>query len=76
MSVSLETKKTKKRLSAMDKYTQKSEKRMRMLDKIEASPAVKLEDKLSGPLKKIEGRLGSFTKRAVKRFTAETQGII
>lgn len=62
--------KTKKRLSAMDKYTEKSEKRMRMLDKIEASPAVKLEDKLSGPLKKIEGRLGSFTKRAVKRFTA------
>lgn len=62
--------KTKKRLSAMDKYTERSEKRMRMLDKMEASPAVKLEDKLSGPLKKIEGRVGSFAKTAIKRFTA------
>lgn len=62
--------KTKKRLSAMDKFTEKSEKRMRQLDKMEASPAVKLEDKLSSPLKKIEGRIGSFAKTAIKRFTA------
>lgn len=54
----------------MDKFTEKSEKRMRQLDKMEASPAVKLEDKLSSPLKKIEGRIGSFAKTAIKRFTA------
>lgn len=54
----------------MDKYTEKSEKRMRQLDKVEASPAVKLEDKLSSPLKKMEGRIGSFAKTAIKRFTA------
>lgn len=62
--------KTKKKLSAMDKFTEKSEKRMRQLDKIEASPAVKLQDKLSSPLKKMEGKIGSFAKTAIKRFTA------
>lgn len=54
----------------MDKYTEKSEKRMRQLDKLEASPAVKLDDKLSSPLKKLEGKIGSFAKTAIKRFTA------
>lgn len=61
---------TKKRLSAMDKYTEKSEKRIRQLDKIEASPAAKIQDKMSGPLKKLEGRVGSFAKTAIKRFGA------
>lgn len=54
----------------MDKYTEKSEKRMKQLDKIEASPAVKLQDKLSSPLKKMGGRIGSFTKKAIAGFTA------
>lgn len=54
----------------MDKYTEKSEKRMKQLDKIEASPAVKLQDKLSSPLKKMGGKIGSFTKKAVKGFAA------
>jgi len=62
--------KTKKRLSAMDKYVEKTEKRMKWLDRMEASPAAKLQDKITSPLKKIEGRIGSFAKTAIKKFTA------
>ena len=62
--------KTKKRLSAMDKYVEKTEKRMKRLDRMEASPAAKLQDKITSPLKKIEGRIGSFAKTAIKKFTA------
>ncbi|ABR48716.1 phage tail tape measure protein, TP901 family [Alkaliphilus metalliredigens QYMF] len=61
---------TTNRLSAMDKYTQRSESRMRQLDRMDANPAVRLNDKLSSPLKKVEGRIGSFAKKAVKRFSA------
>lgn len=62
--------KTKKKLSAMDKYTEKTEKRMKQLDKMKASPAAKLQDKLTSPLKKMEGRIGAFAKSAIKKFTA------
>lgn len=62
--------KTKKKLSAMDKYVEKTEKRMKRLDRMEASPAAKLQDKITSPLKKIEGRIGSFAKNAIKKFTA------
>lgn len=62
--------KTKKKLSAMDKFAEKSEKRMKQLNKMEASPAVRLQDKLSSPLKKMDGKIGTFAKNAVKRFTA------
>lgn len=61
---------TTNRLSAMDRYTQRSENRMRQLDRMDANPAVRLDDRLSSPLKKVEGRIGSFSKKAVKRFAA------
>lgn len=54
----------------MDRYIQGSERRMQQLDRVEASPAVKLQDKLTSPLKKMEGKIGSFAKNAVKKFTA------
>jgi len=61
---------TRRRLSAMDRYTERSERRMRQLDRMEASPAVRLEDRLSSPLNKVESRIGAFAKRAVKKFAA------
>lgn len=52
----------------MDRYVEGSERRMRQLDRIEASPAVQLQDRLTSPLKKMEGKIGSFAKKAVKGF--------
>ena len=62
--------KAKKKLSAVEKYAEKSEKRMNQLDKVQASPAVRLEDKLTGPMDKIEKGIGGFAKRAVGKFAA------
>lgn len=62
--------KTKKKLSAMDKYFDSTKKKTDTLDKVKVSPAVKLKDKLTSPLKKMEGKIGSFAKKAVKGFTA------
>lgn len=62
--------KAKKKLSAVEKYAEKSEKRMNQLDKVQASPAVRLEDKLTGPMGKIEKSIGGFAKRAVGKFAA------
>lgn len=61
---------SKKKLSSMDKFVEGSEKRIKQLDRLEASPAVELQDKISSPLKKMEGKIGSFAKTAIKRFTA------
>lgn len=61
--------KTKQKLSAMERYFDRTEKRTKNLDRMEANPAVKLQDKLSGPLKKVENRMSSFTKKAVKRLS-------
>lgn len=61
---------SKKKLSSMDKFVEGSEKRIKQLDRAEANPAVKLQDKITSPLKKMEGKIGSFAKTAIKRFTA------
>lgn len=60
---------TIKKLSAMDRFVESSEKRIKQLDRLEASPAVELQDKISSPLKKMEGRIGSFAKSAVKKLS-------
>ncbi|WP_010295870.1 phage tail tape measure protein [Clostridium senegalense] len=47
----------------MEKYTEKTEKRMRKLDKITASPSAKINDKISAPLDKVESRMNRFKDR-------------
>lgn len=45
------------KLSAMDKYTEKTEKRLKQLDKVKVSPSAKLDDKATSASKKVEGSL-------------------
>lgn len=61
---------SKKKLSSMDKFVEGSEKRLKQLDRLETNPAIELQDKLTSPLKKMESKVGSFAKTAIKRFTA------
>ncbi|WP_446897425.1 hypothetical protein ACSVC9_10405 [Clostridium sp. LBM24168] len=56
---------TKKRLSAMDKYLASMEKRARILNKINASPAVRINDKITKQMEKINGGLKKLNKAAV-----------
>lgn len=60
----------KRKLTATERFAQQSEKRMKMLDKIRASPAVILQDKLSKPLDKIESRLSKFSDFAKTKLIA------
>lgn len=60
----------KKKLSATERFAQQSEKKIKALDKIKANPSVRLEDKLSGPLEKVEGKLSSFKKTVATEITA------
>lgn len=60
----------KKALSKMDKEAEKFEKRLKQLDKLDSAPSVRLEDKLTGPMDKIESRIGKFAKGAMKKFAA------
>ncbi|NME95364.1 phage tail tape measure protein [Clostridium cochlearium] len=60
----------KKKLTATERFAKQSERKMKALDKIKASPTVRLNDKLSKPLKKVEGKLSSFSKRACSKLAA------
>lgn len=60
----------KKKLTATEKFAQQSEKRMKTLDRVKASPSVKLQDKLSKPLSSIESKISRFSKAAVKKLAA------
>lgn len=66
---------TQKKLSNLDKVTERSEKRMEQLNKAEASPSVKLQDRLSAPLKKIESKLGRFSDASEKYGKKLTKGV-
>lgn len=48
---------SKSKLSALEKLTLQAEKKMKTLNKITGSPAVKLNDKLSSPLQKVTSKL-------------------
>jgi tape measure domain-containing protein len=56
---------TKKKLSAMDKYVAQVEKRARTLDKINATPAVKINDKATKQMEKINSTVNKLNKAAV-----------
>ncbi|NFM30679.1 phage tail tape measure protein [Clostridium botulinum] len=60
----------KEKLSATERFAKQTEKRTKALDKIKASPSVKLKDKLSKPLEKIEGKLSNFSKKACSKLAA------
>ncbi len=61
---------SKQKLSAMEKYTQQAEKRLKMLNKITASPTAKLKDQTSSAIDKINVRSKSLS-RAVVSPTAK-----
>nr|WP_243447544.1 phage tail tape measure protein [Clostridium tetani] len=52
----------KKKLSATEKFAKSSEKKMKALNKIKASPSVKLNDKLSKPANKIKSKMSKLNK--------------
>ncbi|MCC5422524.1 phage tail tape measure protein [Clostridium botulinum] len=60
----------KKKLTATERFAKQTEKRTKALDKIKASPSVKLKDKLSKPLEKVEGKLSNFSKKACSKLAA------
>ena len=60
----------KKKLTATERFAKQSERKMKALDKIKASPSVRLKDKLSKPLEKIEGKLSRFSKVACSKLAA------
>ncbi|HBJ2602709.1 TPA: phage tail tape measure protein [Clostridium botulinum] len=62
--------KAKEKLSATERFAKQTEKRTKALDKIKASPSVRLKDKLSKPLEKIEGKLSNFSKKACSKLAA------
>lgn len=61
---------SKQKLSAMEKYTQQAEKRLKMLNKITAGPTAKLKDQTSSAIDKINVRSKSLS-RAVVSPTAK-----
>lgn len=60
----------KTKLTAIEKMTKQTEKKMKALDKVKASPSVRLKDKLSEPLQKIKGNLSRFKESAATEITA------
>ena len=60
---------SKQKLSAMEKYTQQTEKRMKALNKIFGGPTVKIKDNASSAIEKINSKMQSLN-RAVKSPTA------
>ncbi|MDS1004927.1 phage tail tape measure protein [Clostridium sporogenes] len=60
----------KKKLTATERFAKQTEKRTKALDKIKASPSVRLKDKLSKPLEKMEGKLSNFSKKACSKLAA------
>lgn len=56
---------SKKQLSAMEKYTEQTEKRLKMLSKITASPTAKLKDQTSSAIDKINVKSKSLSRAAI-----------
>ena len=52
-----------KKLSATERFARQTEKRTKALNKIKVSPSAKLNDRISKPLNKIEGRMNRFKDR-------------
>lgn len=61
---------TKSKLSAMDKFVDRTEKRAKMLDKMNMSPAVQINDRITGPSKKITSTLDKIGRT---KATAQTK---
>lgn len=56
---------SKQKLSAMEKYTQQTEKRLKMLNKITVSPTAKLKDQTSSAIEKINVKSKSLSKALI-----------
>ena len=56
---------SKQKLSAMERYTQQTEKRLKMLNKITASPTSKLKDQTSSAIDKINVKSKSLSRAAI-----------
>lgn len=63
---------TKRELTAMEKYIQQTEKRMKMLDKITSGPTAKLKDEASSAIDKINSKAKSVS-RAIASPTVGIQ---
>lgn len=59
------TEQSKQKLSTMEKFIQKIEKRAKTLNKVKISPTARLIDKVTGPAAKIESRLKLLGKKTV-----------
>lgn len=59
------TEKSERKLSAMEKFIQKTEKRAKTLDKMKISPMASLKDKISGAASKIEARLKALSSKKI-----------
>lgn len=53
----------KSKLRAMDRYIEQTEKRARMLDRVRASPAAQLIDRVTEPARRITSALGSLVSK-------------
>ena len=56
---------SQKKLSAMERYTQQTEKRMKALNKITASPTAKIKDSASSAIDKINSKTKSLSRAAI-----------
>ncbi|MCT4593185.1 MAG: phage tail tape measure protein [Anaeromicrobium sp.] len=61
---------SRRRLRSLDRYTEQSERRLRRLNRIRASPSVRLRDRLSRPLDRVESKISKFSKVARSKLLA------
>lgn len=54
---------TKKKLKTLDKFIDRTKKRAKVLNKVRISPAVRMKDRVTGPLKKIRSNLHKVASR-------------
>lgn len=59
------TEETKRKLTAMEKYAQSTEKKMKLLNKINASATVKVADQASSTIEKINSRSKSLSRAVI-----------
>ncbi|MEW5931984.1 MAG: hypothetical protein AB1816_00155, partial [Bacillota bacterium] len=57
LEVTVDTAQGQARLKALDKFLEQSRRRAEILGRIKASPAARLDDRVSGPLRRIESGL-------------------
>ena len=53
---------TKSKLSAIDKFTETTKKNLGALNRIKASPTATIQDRITAPLRTIEGRMKALNK--------------